>query len=167
MRLCFGHQTWKPTQQIRQRDEQVGLRRHWQIHIYPTRYRQIVKTQSLHALNEKEHQVLSEDQDHSFVVAKCTIRSGDRAKLLLWPMSVLKNYRGSIKGSEVDMEVNTRFGSSSSTATFEPAIECATSDNARPKIDTPHSNHLQSQGHQRQPLAFTTVEDVFFKERYQ
>ena len=61
------------------------------------------------------------------------------------------------------MEVNTRFGSSSSKATFEPAIECARSENARPKIDTPHSNHLLSQGHQHRPLRFTTDEDDFLK----
>ena len=61
------------------------------------------------------------------------------------------------------MEVNTRFGSSSSIATFEPAIECARSENARPKIDAPHSNRLLSQGHQRRPLRFTTDEDDFLK----
>ena len=60
--------------------------------------------------------------------------------------------------------MNTRFGSSSCTATFEPAIECARSEHARPKIDTPpHSNHLLSQGHQRRPLRFTTNEDDFLK----
>ena len=31
-------------------------------YFHPTCYRQIVETQSLHALNNKEHQVLSEDQ---------------------------------------------------------------------------------------------------------
>ena len=62
------------------------------------------------------------------------------------------------------MEVNTRFGSSSSTATFEPAIECARSEHSRPKIDTPpHSNRLPIQGRQRRPLRFTTYEDDFLK----
>ena len=47
------------------------------------------------------------------------------------------------------MEVNTRFASSSSTATFEAGVECARSENARPKIDTlPDSNRLLSQGQQ-------------------
>ena len=31
VRLCFGHQKRKPTQQIGQGDEQVGLRRYWHI----------------------------------------------------------------------------------------------------------------------------------------
>ena len=61
------------------------------------------------------------------------------------------------------LEVNTRFGSTSSTATFEPTFECARSEHARPKIDTPHSNRLLSQGHQRRPLRFTTDEDDFLK----
>ena len=39
-------------------------------YIHPTRYRQIVETQSLDALNDKEHRLLCEDQKHSSVVAK-------------------------------------------------------------------------------------------------
>ena len=65
------------------------------------------------------------------------------------------------------MEVNTRFDSSStsSKATFEPAIECARSENTWPKIDTPpHSNRLLNQGHQRRPFRFTTREDDFLKK---
>ena len=65
------------------------------------------------------------------------------------------------------MEVNTRFGSSStsSTATFEPAIECARSENTRPNIDsTPHSNRLLSQGHQCRPLRFTIHKDDLLKK---
>ena len=62
------------------------------------------------------------------------------------------------------MEVNTRFGGSSSIATFEPAIECARSQNGQPKIDTLHSNCLVSQGHQRRLLRFTTNEDGFLRK---
>ena len=62
------------------------------------------------------------------------------------------------------MKVNTRFGRSSPTATFEPAIECARSEHAWPKIHTrPDSNRLLSQGPQRQPLRFTTDEEDFLK----
>ena len=38
--------------------------------LHPSRYRQIVETQSLDALNDKEHRLLCEDQKHSSVVAK-------------------------------------------------------------------------------------------------
>ena len=65
------------------------------------------------------------------------------------------------------IKVNTRFGSSStsSIATFEPAIECSISENTRPKIDSqPHSNRLLSQGRQRRPLRFTKHKRRFSKK---
>ncbi|XP_068743535.1 uncharacterized protein [Montipora capricornis] len=132
-------------------------------YIHPTRYRQIVETQSLDALDDKEHRVLSEDQKHSSIVAKVHYQKRRSREVAVKAHECLQKLQGT-KGSEVDMEVNTRFGSSSSTVTFEPAFECARSEHARPKIDTPpHSNRLLSQGHQRRPLRFTTDEDDFLK----
>ncbi|XP_068734477.1 uncharacterized protein, partial [Montipora capricornis] len=132
-------------------------------YIHPTRYRQIVETQSLDALDDKEHQVLSEDQKHSSIVAKVHYQKRRSREVAVKAHECLQKLQGT-KGSEVDMEVNTRFGSSSSTVTFEPTFECARSENARHKIDTPpHSNRLLSQGHQRRPLRFTTDEDEFLK----
>ena len=131
-------------------------------YIHPTRYRQIVETQSLDALNDKEHRLLCEDQKHSSVVAKVHYQKRRSREVAVKAHECLQKLQGT-KGSEVDMEVNTRFGSSSSIATFEPAIDCARSENARPKIDTTHSNRLLSQGHQRRPLRFTTDEDDFLK----
>lgn len=89
---------------------------------------------------------------------KYTIRRGRSREVAVKAHECLQKLQGT-KGSEVDVEVNDRFGSSSSIATFEPAIDCGRSENARPKIDTPHSNRLLSQGHQRRPLGFTTDED--------
>ena len=135
-------------------------------YIHPTRYRQIVETQSLHALDDKEHRVLSEDQKHCSVVAKVHYQKRRSREVAVKAHECLQKLQGT-KGSEVDMEVNTRVGSSStsSTATFEPAIECARSENTRPKVDTPpHSNRLLSQGHQRRPLRFMTHEDDFLKK---
>ena len=133
-------------------------------YIYPTRYRQIVETQSLHALDDKEQRALSEDQKHCSVVAKVLYQKRRSREVAFKAHECLQKLQGT-KGSDVDMEVNTRFGSSStsSTATFEPAIERARSENTRPKIDTPpHSNRL----HQRRPLRFTTHEDDFLKKGY-
>ena len=131
-------------------------------YIHPTRYRQIVETQSLDALNDKEHRLLCEDQKHSSVVAKVHYQKRRSREVAVKAHECLQKLQGT-KGSEVDMEVNTRFGSSSSIATFEPAIDCARSENAGPKIDTPHSNRLPSQGHESRPLRFTTAEDDFLK----
>ena len=109
-------------------------------YIHPTRYRQIVETQSLHAPDDKEHQLLSEDQKHSSVVAKVHYQKRRSREVAVKAYKCLQKLQEK-KGSEVEIEVNTRFGSSSPTATFEPAIECAPSEHARPKINTPpHSN---------------------------
>ena len=107
-------------------------------YIHPTRYRQIVETQRFYACNNKEHQVLSEDQNHCSVVAKVHYQKQRSREFAVKAHECLQKLQGN-KGSEVDMEVNTRFSSSSTsfTATFEPAIECARSENVRPKIDTP------------------------------
>ena len=115
-------------------------------YIHPTRYRQIVETQSLHALDDKEHQVLSEDGKHSSIVAKVHHQKRRSREVPVKAQQFLQKLQGT-KGSELDMEVNTRFGSSSSTVTFEPTFECARSENAGHKINTPHSNRLLSQGH--------------------
>ncbi|XP_068728997.1 uncharacterized protein [Montipora capricornis] len=128
-------------------------------YIHPTRYRQIVETQSVHALDDKEQQVLSEDQKHSSVVAKVHYQKQRSREVAVKAHECLQKLQGT-KGSEVDIEVNSRFGSSSSTVTFEPpTFECA-----RHKLDTPpHSNRLLSQGRPRRPLRFTTDEDDFLK----
>ena len=126
-------------------------------YIHPTRYRQIVETQSLHALDDKEHRVVSEDQRHCSVVAKMHYQKRRSHEVAVKAHECLQKLQGT-KGSEVDIKVNTRFGSSStsSIATFELAIECSRSENTRPKIDSqPHSNRLLSQGHQLLPLRFT------------
>ena len=102
------------------------------------RYRQIVETQSLHALNDKEHRALSEDQKHCPVVAKVHHQKQRSREVAVKAHECLQKLQGT-KGSEVDIEVNTRFDSTStsSTATFEPVIECERSEITRPKIDTP------------------------------
>ena len=62
-------------------------------YIHPTRYRQIVETQSLGALNDKEHQFCVKTKNIALSLPKCTIRSGDRAKLPSRLSSVFKHCR--------------------------------------------------------------------------
>ena len=97
-------------------------------YIHPTRYRQIVDTQSLDTLNDKEHRLLC-DQKHSSVVAKVHYQKRRSREVAVKAHECLQKLQGT-KGSEVDIKVNTRFASSSSIATFEPAIDCARSENA-------------------------------------
>ena len=127
-------------------------------YIHPTRYRQIVFT----LLTTKSTKYCLKTKKKSPVVAKVHYQKRRSREVAVKAHECLKKLQGT-KGSGVDMEVNTRFGGSSSIATFEPAIECARSENARPKIDSAHSNRFLSEGHQRQPLRFTTDEDDFLK----
>ena len=109
---------------------------------------------------------MSEDKKHCSVVAKMHYQKRRSREVAVKAHECLQNLQGT-KGSEVHMEVNTRFGSSSmsSTDTFEPGIEYERSENTRPKIDTPpHSNRLLSQGHHLRPLRFTTQEGDFLKK---
>ena len=91
--LCFGHLKRKPTQQIGQRDEQVGFRRNWQIHSHhalsPTSSKRKVFTRS----TTKSIEFCPKTKNIALSLPKCTIRSGDRAKLLSRPTNVFKNYR--------------------------------------------------------------------------
>ena len=62
-------------------------------YVHPTRYRQIVETQSLNQLSCSEQRILSEDQKHSSAVAKIHNKSSDRANLLSRVMNVYKNFK--------------------------------------------------------------------------
>ena len=123
MRFCFGHQKRKPTHSKLGNGMRKLVFDAIGKYIHPTRYRQIVETQSLDALNDKEHRLLCEDQKHSPVFAKVHYQKRRSREIAVKADECLQNVQGA-KGSVVDMEVNTRFGSSSSTVTFDPAFEC-------------------------------------------
>ena len=53
-------------------------------YVHPTRYRQIVETQSLRALTSKEQRMLSEDQKHSSAVANVHYQK-QRSRPQWWP----------------------------------------------------------------------------------
>ena len=85
-------------------------------YIHSTRYRQILKTQSLDALNDKEHRLLCEDQKHSSVVAKVHYHKRRSREVAVKAHECLLKLQGT-KGTEVDMEVNNRFALSSQPLT--------------------------------------------------
>ena len=62
-------------------------------YIHPTRYRQIVETQSLNQLTSKEQRMLSEDQKHSSAVAKVHYQKQRSREVAAMPKSVCKNYK--------------------------------------------------------------------------
>ena len=83
--------------------------------IHPTRYRQIVETQSLNELSSEEQRILSEDHKHSSAVAKVHYQKQRSREVALKGHECLQKLQGA-KGSEVDEDVHERLGDSTSHA---------------------------------------------------
>ena len=125
-------------------------------YIHPTRYRQIVETQSLDLLSSKEQRILSEDQKHSSAVAKVHYQKQRSREVAVKAHECLQKLQG-VKGSEVDKDVNSRFSDSSS----EPVVEILESRRTPRKKETPPSHAWNNH---RRVLKFTSDEDDFLKE---
>ena len=123
-------------------------------YIHPTRYRQIVETQSFNQLTSEEQRILSEDQKHSSAVAKVHYQKQRSREVALKGHECLKKLQGA-KGSEVDKDVHPRLGDS---------IERVQNISSSPKKDDLPKRILRSQSNIRHVLKFTTEEDAFLKE---
>ena len=130
-------------------------------YIHPTRYRQIVETQSLNQFTSKEQRILSEDQKHSSAVAKVHYQKQRSREVAANAHECLQKLQGT-KGSELDKEVNTRF--SDSTSSSAALAESTESKSVPPKRDTPPTNQLRIQRSYRRMLKFTVDEDEFLKK---
>ena len=130
-------------------------------YIHPTRYRQIVETQSLNQLTSEEQRILSEDQKHSSAVAKVHYQKQRSREVALKGHECLQKLQGA-KGSEVEEDVNARLGDSTSNA--GPSVEPVQNENSSPKKDALPKRILRSQRNIRHVLKFTTQEDYFLKE---
>ena len=129
-------------------------------YIHPTRYRQIVETQSLNLHSSKGRRILSEDQKHSSAVAKVHYQKQRSREVAVKAHECLQKLQG-VKGSEVDKDVNSRFSDSSS----EPAAIILESRSTPRKKETPPSHAFGIQrNHHRRVLKFTSDEDYFLKE---
>ena len=82
-------------------------------YIHPTRYRQIVETQSLNQLNSTEQRILSEDQKHSSAVARVHYQKQRSREVATKGHKCLQKLQGA-KGFELDEEIYSRFGSNCS-----------------------------------------------------
>ena len=130
-------------------------------YIHPTRYRQIVETQSLNQLSSEEQRILSEDQKHSSAVAKVHYQKQRSREVALKGHECLQKLQGS-KGSEVDEEVHARLGDSTSEA--GPSVERVQNINPSPEKDALPKRILRSHKNIRHVLKFTKEEDDFLKE---
>ena len=130
-------------------------------YIHPTRYRQIFETESLNQLTSEEQRILSEDQKHSSAVAKVHYQKRRSREVAVKAHECLQKLQGS-KGSEVDEDVQARFGgSTSSSTTSVETMEKASLSPPR-KVVIPTAN-LQTQRRLHRVMKFTTDEDEFLK----
>ena len=130
-------------------------------YIHPTRYRQIVETQSLNQLTSEEQRVLSEDQKHSSAVAKVHYQKQRSREVALKGHECLQKLQGA-KGSEVDEDVHARLGDS--TCEAGPSAERVQNIKSSPKKEALPRRILRSQSNIRHVLKFTTEEDDFLKK---
>ena len=130
-------------------------------YIHPTRYRQIVETQSFNQLTSEEQRILSEDQKHSSAVAKVHYQKQRSREVALKGHECLQKLQGA-KGSEVDEDVHARLGSSTSEA--GPSVERVQNISSSPKKDALPKRILRSHRNIRHVLKFTKEEDDFLKE---
>ena len=132
-------------------------------YIHPTRYRQIVETESLNQLTSKEQRILSEDQKHSSAVAKVHYQKQRSREVAAMAHECQKTTKlQGTKGTEVDKEVHTRFGCSTSSSS--PLVETAERTSTPPKKVVSSTTPLRIQRSHRRVLKFTTDEDQFLNE---
>ena len=86
-------------------------------YIHPTRYHQIVETESLNQLASEEQRILSVDQKHSSAVAKVQYKKRRSLEAAVKAHKSLQKLQGS-KGSELDEGVQARLGCSTSSTTM-------------------------------------------------
>ena len=131
-------------------------------YIHPTRYHQIVETQSLNQLTSEEQRFLSEDQKHSSAVAKVHYQKQRSREVALKGHECLQKLQGT-KGSEVDDDGHARLGGSTSSS--GPSVETAQNKNSSTPIkDAMPKRNLHLQRKTRHVLKFTKEEDDFLKE---
>jgi len=130
-------------------------------YVHPTRYRQIVETQSLNLLTSKEQRILSQDQKHSSAVAKVHYQRQKSREVAAKAHECLQKLQGT-KGSEVDKEVHMRF--SSSTSSSSPSVETVERTTMPPKKVVSLTTPMHIQRSHRGILKFTADEDKFLKE---
>ena len=131
-------------------------------YIHPTRYRQIVETQSLDQLTSEEQRILSEDQKHSSAVAKVHYQKRRSREVAVRAHECLQKLQGS-KGSEVDEDVQARFGGSTSSST----LSVETMENASlspPRKGATSTENLRTQRKLHRVMKFTADEDNFLKQ---
>ena len=131
-------------------------------YIHPTRYRQIVETESLNQLTSEEQRILSEDQKHSSAVAKVHYQKRRSREVAVKAHECLQKLQGS-KGSEVDEDVQARFGGSTSSSTMSVKTMEKASLSPPRKVVIP-TNNQRTQKKLHRVMKFKADEDDFLEQ---
>ena len=131
-------------------------------YIHPTRYRQIVETESLNQLTSEEQRILSEDQKHSSAVAKVHYQKRRSREVAVKAHECLQKLQGS-KGSEVDEDVQARFGGSTSSSTMSVKTMEKASLSPPRKVVIP-TNNQRTQKKPHRVMKFKADEDDFLEQ---
>ena len=84
-------------------------------HVHPTRYRQIVETESSKNLSSNAQSTISEDQKHTSAVARLHYQKQRSREVATKAHSILKELQGD-KGSELENDVRARLSDKSSSS---------------------------------------------------
>ena len=134
-------------------------------YIHPTRYRQIVETESSTVLNREEQDIISEDQKHSSVVAQVHYKKLRSRDVAIRAHECMRKLQGE-KGAEVEKTIKAKLCLDSE----ELNINEQTSENS---LITPQNDPKENQNHKSErrkststvkiPLTFTPGEDEMLR----
>ena len=129
-------------------------------YIHPTRYRQIIETESVNKLDLEEQRVVSEDQKHSSNVARVHYQKLRSRDVALKGRTCMEKLRGD-KGKAMDMCLEKLREPDSD------AMEIQKADNTETKAITTHQHSQQSTGiamATKGPVRFSQQEDKYLRQ---
>ena len=132
-------------------------------YIDPTRYRQIIETESVRKLDLEEQRFVSEDPKHSSNVARVHYQKPRSRDVALKGRSCMETLRGN-NGKVMDMWVKELREASSNATEIEQAIESPPTNAVvtRANIQRNNVNHPSTV---KGPVRFTQEEDNYLRKR--
>ena len=148
-------------------------------YVHPTRYRQIVETESSKHLSSSAQSAISEDQKHSSVVARVHYQKQRSREVATKAHEFLERLHGD-KGSELEMDVRSRLSDKSTSSQEQDDdvkgdMSSADEFETRPKTPPPtplrrvlrlkreHASKVTEIGARRKQMLFTPEEDGYLK----
>ena len=122
-------------------------------YVHPTRYRQIIETESVQILNVEEQKLVSEDQKHSSNVARVHYQKLRSRDVAIKGRTCMEKLRG-LHGAEMD------------TCVLQLKQEHCSDHESKSDNETtpmPQTTTVKVSAEKRKPLRFTKEEDEFIE----